>query len=122
MSARPLVVSIDIEGLDLLADALLNAPATVAHAADLAGRAAIPVLRRYITEHTHEVSGDLKRAHQFWMEGYFEIKYANDMPYAQYEEDYHGFYRTGVDAARSEVDAIYEAAYDDVARDFGSGQ
>lgn len=122
MSNAPIQFEVEIENLDLLRDALYNAPETVTRALEEAGQDAIDVLSASVDETTHEISGDLRRANDFRMDGSFSIVYSNFMSYASFEEARHGTTAEGIAAVQGEVEQVYEDAMDDVAQQFGSGR
>lgn len=115
-------MALDLEGADLLADALINAPASVIDAAWDAGEASARVLRRSIARFTNVDTGYLVSNGEVVVMDAFTIQYENLTPYAVYVNAEYQFVEQGTDAARSEVDTIYEAAYDAVASTFGSGR
>lgn len=122
MTARPLVVSIDIEGLDLLADALLNAPERVTEAAWKASRQAARLLRPAIFTVTPVDTGYLQSLTQVTVVDAFTVTYENITPYAPHVEARTGYVETGVERVIGNVEAVYESAFDELARTFGSGQ
>lgn len=122
VSNRPLVMSLDIEGAELLADALLNAPESVIAAAWEAGQASARLLRPSIARFTPVDTGYLQGNTDVVVADAFTVQYENITPYASYVEAYDPFVEQGTEAVAGEIDAIYERAFDDLAGTFGSGQ
>lgn len=122
MSARPLIVDLDLEGAELLIDALQNAPELVTEAAWRASRRAARVLRPSIETVTPVDTGYLVSNTVVAVANAFTVQYENVTRYAEHVEARTGYVERGLELARGEVDLIYEQAFDDLARDFGSGR
>lgn len=111
----------DIEGLDLLADALINAPERVTEAAWTASRRAARLLRPAIWTTTPVRTGYLQSNTEIMVADAFTVRYENITPYAPYVEARTGYVETGVERVMADVEAVYEHAFDDLAAMFGSG-
>jgi hypothetical protein len=122
MTSRPLVVSIESEGLDLLQDALLNAPERVTAATWKASRRAAQLLRPSIALVTPVDTGYLQSNTQVMVADAFTVQYENITPYAPYVEARTGYVETGVERVIGNVEAIYEQAITELAASFGTGE
>lgn len=121
MSNRSLQVDIDIENLDLLADALLNAPAAVTAAAEDAGREAIAVLGPSIDAVTNVDTGYLVSNNVVFLAGPLSVMFENITPYAVFVNNRYQFVQRGVANVEFQVEAIYEQAFTDLAENFARG-
>lgn len=122
MSNQPLSVSIEIEGLELLSQALINAPETVNAALSDAGQQAIGILGPAVDSFTHVDTGFLLSNNEFSLESVFDVRFANFTPYASFQEADNQFVTRGVESVQDEVEQVYELAMDQVAIHFGSGR
>lgn len=122
VSNRPFVMTMDIEGAELLADALQNAPESVIAAAWEAGEASARILRPSIERFTNVDTGYMVGNTDVAVFDGFTVQYENVTPYApRVNADFH-FVEKGTEAVASQIDAIYDAAFDALAARFGSGR
>lgn len=122
MTFRPFTMDLELEGAELLADALLNAPELVTDAAWRAGEGAARLLRPSIARFTPVDTGYLVSNGDVVVVDAFTVQYENITPYAGYVTAYVPYVELGRQAVAGDIDAIYERAFDDLAETFGSGR
>lgn len=122
MSNGRLNIDLDIEGLELLSDALQNAPETVTREAERAGRQALPIIRDSIGDETPWRTGFLFRSEGTSLEGPFNIVFTASADYAQIVNARQGFVERGFGLVEGEVELLYESALDRVAATFRRGR
>lgn len=115
-------VAVNIQGLDELADAFVNAPELVAREAETAGQEAAAVLLAGIQGETPVVTGDLRDSNNVLLIGPFVLEAEATMPYAAIVHARDPFIDRGALAVEAETDAIYEAAMDRIAEGFQNAQ
>jgi hypothetical protein len=111
---------IEIVGLERLQKALDDAPEAVDVALSIAADDAIAVLGPSIDSFTPVRTGLLRSQNELFEVPGFRVLYSNFTPYAVFVNASQQFLERGVEAARSEVEDVYEQAIDELARDFGS--
>ncbi len=111
---------IEIIGLERLKQALADGPEAVEVALSIAADDAIAVLGPSIDRFTPVRTGFLRSQNELYEVPGLQVLYSNFAPYAIFVNASQQFLEHGVDAARSEVEAIYEQAIDELAADFGS--
>lgn len=112
---------IDIEGIELLADAYANAPERVIAAADRAGKRAADLMGESIADETPVRTGFLLRSEAVRLEDHFSIIFRAGAPYASFVQRRNPFVDRGVANVQGEVDAVYEAEFDQLAEGFFDG-
>lgn len=122
MSDQPLTIEIEIEGLSLLGDALVNAPQTVDQALYDANREVIGILSPAVDAVTRVDTGFMVSNNEFSVPGMFTVMYSNLTPYVGVWEERDHFVEQGVENVRDEVEQVYEDAMDEVADTFAGGR
>lgn len=122
MSNAPVSIEIEIENLELLSQALINAPETVNAALGDAGQEAIEILGPAVDRVTRVDTGFMQSNNEFRLESVFNVLYSNFTPYAGIWEARDQFVERGVESVQDEVEQVYEDAMDQVAAQFGSGR
>lgn len=113
------IVDVQYEGLEQLADVFQNAPELVAEIAEKAGKLAAPVVGEAIRAVTPVLTGLLQSTVHVALVGPFNLEASASTAYADVVNDRTQFLPRGIADAEGAVDAIYEAAMDELARRIG---